>query len=330
MTTASDLTPVRRLFLLCGPPKTGSSAVQYFFWTHRGLLLESFGILYPDLVSGPGDPRHLFLQEELIRDLGFRGLRHSLAEAARTDAHTLVLASEGLVNQSVLFDQALAQEFLRLTRDWQVDFVFVLRDRSEWLVSRYRQHVLNPRRPGSSHPIERLHGTGLPFRTWVQDSELHAQMDPEALRIRFTSVFGPCGIRFIEYGPNVVKKILATLGLETNELPVDGLPRVNMAPPDPFVEVLRRINALPHWLRLEAAAGTAVRSATVSNHIALANSRQSHRIPLLLLVVALGGMKWSPNPPLNVTPESFDHARRRVAKAAWQIARSSSNPSRPG
>lgn len=330
MTTASDLTPLRRLFLLCGPPKTGSSAVQYVFWTHRGRLLESFGILYPDLVSGPGDPRHLFLQEELTRDLGFRGLRYSLAEAARTDAHTLVLASEGLVNQSVLFDQALAQEFLRLTRGWQVDFVFVLRERSEWLVSRYRQHVLNPRRPGSSHPIERLFGTGLPFRTWVHDGELHAQMDPEALRTRFTSVFGPCGIRFIEYGPNVVKEILATIGLETNELPVDGLPRVNVAPPDPYVEVLRRINALPHWLRLEAAAGTAVRSVTASNHIGLANRRQSHRIPLLLLVVALGGMKWSPNPPLNVTPESFDQARRRVAKAAWQIAISSSSPSRPG
>jgi hypothetical protein len=206
----------------------------------------------------------------------------------------------------------------------------VLRDRSEWLVSRYRQHVLNGRQPHSSHPLERLYGTGLPFRAWVHDSELRAQMDPEALRTRFTSAFGPCGIRFIEYGPNVVTDVLATLGLVMNELPVDGVPRVNRAPPDPFVEVLRRINALPHWLRLEGAAGTAVRSATASNNIGLASRRQAGRIPLLLLVAALGKMKWSPNLPLNFTPESFDYARRRVAKAAWELARSGNSQSRPG
>lgn len=159
---------MRRLLLLCGPPKTGTSAVQYFLWTHRGRLLDDFGILYPDLVNGPSDPRHLFLQQELTRDLGFRGLRHSLEEAARTNAHTVVLASEGLTNQSLLFDQALGQEFVNLTRDWHVEFVFVLRDTSEWLVSRYRQHVLNGRQPHSSHPLERLYGTGLPFDTWVR------------------------------------------------------------------------------------------------------------------------------------------------------------------
>jgi hypothetical protein len=304
--------------------------VQYFLWTHRRRLLEDFGILYPDLVSGPHDPRHLFLQEELVKDLGFRGLRHSLGEAARSNAHAVVLASEGLVNQSLLFDEALAQEFVGLTRDWSVEFVFVVRDKSEWLISRYRQHVLNRSQPSSSHPLERLYGTGLPFTSWVHSSELHAQMDPEALRIRFTSTFGPCPIRFIGYSPEVVKDVLAILGLAGNEFPVDDLPLINLTPPDPYIEVLRRINAQPRWLRLEAAAGTAVRFATESTNIGLGGRRESNRVAFLLLLATLGKMKWSPNPPLNVTPESFDHARRRVAKAAWQIARSTKGPSRTG
>lgn len=310
---------MKRLFLHCGPPKTGTSAIQTVFWLHRDRLLSEFGILYPQSVEDPRQPKHVFLQRELIHDLEFQGLRRTLEEAERTHAHTVVISSEGLTSQSYLFDRSRTLEFRNLTRDWHVEFIFVTREKAVWLTSRYRQHILNPPQPRSARRMEGLHGTGLPFDAWVRISDGYNLIDDEEIRARFQSFFGQVPMTFIRYGPNVVNDVLAAVGVD-EDIGADEAPYINTAPPDAYVEVLRRINSLPNRLRLNDAARAAIRCAVGSNHLQLAQRREPGRASLILLAATLRILKWSPNPILDVTPRSFDKARSSVAKAALKMA----------
>jgi hypothetical protein len=310
---------VKRLIMHCGLPKTGTSAVQALFWLNRALWLRKFGVLYPELIKSPREPRHVFLQEELIRDLKFEGLRGALEEADRTHARTVVISSEGLSGQSFLFDRSRASEFLELTRDWKKEFLFVTREKTSWLTSRYRQHIVNPPQPLSSRSLEQLHATGLPFKDWVRNCEIHNQSDPDIMRLRFQSLFGQIPTKFISYGPTVVRDVLAAVGVD-EDIEADDLPYINTMPPDAYVEVLRRINCLPCGRRLNNAAAAAIRSAVGTNNVQLAQRPEPGRGSLLLLAATVCTLKWSPNPPLDVTLLGFKDARFRVAKAALRMA----------
>jgi hypothetical protein len=144
MAQAAEASPMRRLFLHVGPPKTGTTAVQQLL-----LNRPELGVIYPRVGLWADGAHHNLAfnffgdaaRPELVRaDSGAQ-----LDEvAALTEGHgqDLLISSESLVSQDV---GALIRALLeRLGGGWEAEILFTCREHYDWAASLYNQSVKDP------------------------------------------------------------------------------------------------------------------------------------------------------------------------------------------
>lgn len=303
----------RRLVIHAGPPKTATSAIQTLMWSNRERLRDS-GILYPENISSADDPRHLFLQRSMKAGRISPAMKAVIAEAERLRCHTIVLSSEGIAQQLCTMKKDAGAEFIRSVEGWAVEFVFVLREIGAAKRSLYRQHTVNPPRLLSTNPLERLHANGRSFARWERCSEINRMLDPDVFEARINDLFPGSKVSFIEYGGSVVSGFLALLDL--SGLPRNGeADRRNVMPDDDYIEVLRRVNAMPFGGLLNGSARAAIARCTGSKHLTISRARWGGKAGLRVLHFLLGRLRHSPNPPFTVGQDQFDAARLRMRAA---------------
>jgi hypothetical protein len=303
----------RRLLIHAGPPKTATSAIQNLLWVNRASLRDE-GILYPDRVASPRDPRHMFVQQEMAAGRISPVMKEVIAEADRLCCHSIVLSSEGIAKQLCTLEKHVGAEFMRSVEGWDVEFVFVLREINAAKISLFRQHIVNPPKPLSANPLERLHATGRSFRKWERCPEIDNMLNPDVFRSRINDIFEGSKVSLLDYDNSVVSSFCALLAC--SDLPVKaGADRRNVMPPDEYIEVLRRVNALPFGWLLNESARASIARCTDSKHLTVSRARWGGRFALRLLHAVLGRLRYYPPPPLDITGEQFDAARIGMQRA---------------
>lgn len=223
-----------KLYLHCGLPKTGSTALQSWFWHHRAAL-DRAGLVYPKdpkVVEG----KHGYLIAELRRNTRLPKLARALRGV--TVGRDVLLSNEGLSNHFDDFAPAALQTFRALTADYEVNLILLRRPQAAWIRSYYRQAVLNPANGASP-----LWGTDLSFELFAQHERVQRLADIDGLAQDLQHGFGARHVHRIEFGgQDLLRRVLTALGRPG--LATTTLERTNESVPDWAIEVLRHINGV--------------------------------------------------------------------------------------
>jgi hypothetical protein len=229
----------RKLLLHAGLPKTGSSALQQWCFVNREKL-QTHGFRYLDVFEEEIVPKHQYAVAEL-RAGDFPLTARQLALAGE---ESLILSSEGFMNQFSFFDPAHLASFRHLLSPFDVSLVIVRREKEPWLRSYYKQCVVNPA-TGSA-----LNATSLPFdefRLLDRPHFIHSLAESPDI---MAEAFGAVETHALRYEDDWFGHWKAILGLNAGEYP--DLPYSNISIPDQGVEFIRYLN--------RAAASPAVRN----------------------------------------------------------------------
>ncbi len=257
---------MRKLIIHAGPPKTGSTAIQYCLARNRDQL-QKLGLLYPRAGCPWVRPRfgHHLLVWAFTGDRGTRSggsWRNLLREIQASPAETVVLSSEGF---SLLQDEHVAKvrDYLREFDD--VEVVVYLRDQLKFMISLYKQRI-------------KADGCALSFIEFAEETLWRA--DYQALIERWGGAFGEDVITVRVYDkikrpPGVVGDFISLLKPEVASLASDPSCCVtaNVAQPNRNLVVMHKLNrraaacgSLNPWRYALTAARYAVR-ARVGNSV---------------------------------------------------------------
>ncbi len=138
-----------KLFLHIGLPKTGSTAIQRFFYLNQEKLQEN-GILYPRTgrdTSKEYGPNHQELVNSLIDKDQYKVLdlfdRIDFENEA-TLCNCIFLSHEGMTNHFYDFDEFFCTIMQHLSKRYELNIVLGTRSLEEFFFAYYKQNILNP------------------------------------------------------------------------------------------------------------------------------------------------------------------------------------------
>ena len=208
----------RRLILHGGTPKTGTSALQWCLDANRGVLAER-GFWYPR-PSSRREPKHQELIGALLAaDEGrFAGCIESALREMPSDAHTVILSTEGIFNHWWDFPPA-AKGMLRGLAD-QFDFELCVwfRDPESFAAALYAQYLRNPRTDDSPD----VYGRDIDFDEAMRDAWFRRHLDYLGFYYETQALFGAERVRAFLFGGDTVRAFTdqyATGALSRADLP---------------------------------------------------------------------------------------------------------------
>jgi len=225
------MTQNKELIIHIGVHKTGSTAIQHFFWRHDEALRER-GVLYPR-AGRPADPQVHFGHHDVpwaltgSREAPAGTVEELRQEIAASPFQTVVISSEEFDR---LDDRAVAA--LREALPWPARIVFYYRRQSAILQGAYGTQVI-------------AYGDLQPIDDYARDANL--ALDFTALAQRWAAAFGREAIVALPYrrelfpGGNIVPHFLAATGLEDLPVPEDETFDYNPSLPWYAVETIQRL-----------------------------------------------------------------------------------------
>lgn len=138
-----------KLFLHIGLPKTGTTAIQRFFYLNQVKLQEN-GILYPRTgrdISKDYGPNHQELVNLLIDKNQYKILdffdRVDIENEA-TLCNGLFISHEGMTNHFYDFDEIFCIIMNELSKRYELNIVLGTRSLENFFFAYYKQNILNP------------------------------------------------------------------------------------------------------------------------------------------------------------------------------------------
>jgi len=238
---------MKRLLIHVGLPKTGTTAMQRWCYTHRSEL-ESSGVFYPEQIADPVNPNHHFLVSGLSRNELDRDLPAVLAH----EAQTVYLSAEGL---SILVDNfppdALSR-FRELCAGRTVEVLVFFRNPEDWIVSYWKQYLVNPQDgpsrdrwvvPGTAAGAPRSRDVGaLTLSEFSLQPRVQELLDRTATMDRLGSAFGAQSVIEAQYEEGWANVLGPILGIQIGGEAQARRARVSMS--DELADLVRRINGL--------------------------------------------------------------------------------------
>lgn len=192
-----------RWFLHSGTPKTGTSAIQRTFWQNRARMLEH-GVLYPGMVASSADPRHQVLIPAL-RDGDASALVRiveRVVDELDECTDTVVMSAEGIAYQWPRIATISSMLLRTLASVTELHFLVALRPRSQFLLSQYKQALVNP-------PTEPEFGRSFTLAEFSTLPHVRQALDYGWLVRQMTSVVGPDRVVVLPYHGGIVKDVAA-------------------------------------------------------------------------------------------------------------------------
>ncbi len=218
-----------------GLPKCASSSLQTFFWSHR-TWFRSQGLVYPDAVQAPSNPKHQWLVNGLLRP----DFNPTVLDTLRGQAPRLLVSTEGLSTHFDAFAPASVQRTRQFFRNRGAIAFLVYRPPAAFLRSYYAQCVLNPR----THP---LYATTLTLTAFAQQPLVRRFLDWRRLAADMRGAWNLQQMVEISLDDHLLENVAHCLGVR---LPDDApLTTENQRPEGHVVEMIRQVNHLPDPLR---------------------------------------------------------------------------------
>lgn len=212
-----------RAILHFGPPKTATSALQA--WCHaNAAALADQGVRYAT-VDSAHDPKHQWLVPAL-RSGDFGRLADEIGRSRDAGARLLVLSCEGMAVHRMSVPAAHWQRFRDTMDQVESTLFLVRRDPESWLASLWKQHVINPVRPGARLQV-------VAPGDFARMGGVRAMMDLPALAQDLRQRSG-AGAAVVADMPVMLDDFRALLGLSADAALRD-LPRANEALPDALI-----------------------------------------------------------------------------------------------
>ncbi len=232
MTTAAK----RKLYLHIGPPKTGTSALQFFLYENREKLRAS-GIVYPaNQVLSPQDPRHQFFFTAIrhAKSDRFEASMKALESELDHHIHTVILSSEGFYHHIHEFIEQSWMFIRKLANTYSMRIIVYLRPQYEYIESLYRQYMQNPR------GINAEFGSGMTIHELMERPRIMQNFDYHESLMKWASVVGEDRIIVRRYPKNVVADFLSVLNIKIKQQ--EPCQRRNVSLCREMAELLRCIN----------------------------------------------------------------------------------------
>ncbi|MDF2798281.1 MAG: hypothetical protein K0R85_1025 [Devosia sp.] len=229
----------RKFFLHTGASKTGTTALQEICVQNHQRLLDG-GVWYP-LLDGGNEYKQQWLTEVFLTGnrAAFELYLQRMEAACPVECHTIFLSSEGLSYHFQRFPAKGHQLFKEFIRLFNPHCLFVTRPRDEFLVSLYKQAIINPRMA-----IAREYATDDTFEQWSARPYMRNLSSPKFLPERFQAYFGSDRYTELGYTQDITKRLLTiVLG---SEAPVDWEPasRANVSLSTAEAELVRLLNGV--------------------------------------------------------------------------------------
>ena len=228
----------RRLILHGGTPKTGTSALQWCLDANRSVLAER-GFWYPP-PSNRREPKHQELIAALMAadEARLGGYIDSALEEMPSDAHTVVLSTEGIFNHWWDFTPA-AKGLLRGLAD-QFDFELCVwfRDPESFAAALYAQYLRNP----STEDSPDVYGRDIDFSEAMRDAWFRRHLDYLGFYYEARALFGTERVRAFPFQGDTVRTFMEQYG--TGALSRGDLPR-NASMRESGIRMMRIANRFP-------------------------------------------------------------------------------------
>ncbi len=154
----------KRIVIHAGLPKTGTSALQGLLFSSMELLRKN-GILYPDLFDSRNAPYHRFFIRELRDNGAMPQFRAIVKIVEQNDIHTIVISIEGITAHIGSIRTNVSRVLEDICTHWDIQIVSVLRAPEPWLISMYKQCVINPPVKRNASLLETQYATDLTHRS---------------------------------------------------------------------------------------------------------------------------------------------------------------------
>lgn len=223
----------KKIVLHIGLPKTGSTALQQAIYERREDLLRQ-GVLYPANIHRADDPKHNFLLELARKDQGY-----DLAlEPGYKKAQRIVLSNEALSNDLYLHGMERNLKFAeKLKIHGELEVCMVLRRKSDWLRSYYKQAVINQPVKGKPH-----YQNTLTIQAFQEIEAVRQLLDYESLIQDVCAGFN-APVRVMRYEDATVSQVVEyCTGVPAKTALVRR--KHNESVPDAVVEIMRQLNAM--------------------------------------------------------------------------------------
>ena len=208
----------RRLILHGGTPKTGTSALQWCLDANREVLAKR-GFWYPP-PSNQREPKHQELIGALISadEARFAGCIDSALSEMPSDAHTVILSTEGIFNHWWDFSP-VAKRMLRSLAD-QFDFELSIwfREPESFAAALYAQYLRNP----STDDSPDVYGRDIGFSEAMGDAWFRRHLDYLGFYYEAQALFGAERVRAFLFGGDTVRTFMEQY--ETGDLSRANLP----------------------------------------------------------------------------------------------------------
>lgn len=138
------------LFLHIGLPKTGTTAVQNYFYQNQNIL-EDYGILYPKtgrITTKKYGPNHqelialLFEKDPSKWDDFFNRL--DIEKNRIPNCKNIFLSHEGMTNHFYDFSEFFCNSLKVLSKRYQLNIILGIRKLDDFFFSYYKQNIINP------------------------------------------------------------------------------------------------------------------------------------------------------------------------------------------
>jgi hypothetical protein len=193
-----------QLYVHIGPFKTGTTAIQEYFWAHRGTYRDN-GLLYPrtGIARDPWGHRHLHLAWAFRPEIWAR----LAAEMEQSDCDTILLSSERFSQRWAVLDAAA-----EIIRPYRPRMVIFIRNERELVRSMYLQVVKGSFQTGRVAPATDVSS----FAAWWEANK--ARFVYGRMIERWARTYGSDSIEVVPYsgrGPNdSISSMCRILGVE--------------------------------------------------------------------------------------------------------------------
>lgn len=224
----------RNLFLHVGLPKTGTTALQKWFFDNHDVLAAR-GVSYP-LVPEMQN----YKQGYIVQDLAWKPDISRIEQAIDTyPTGDLLFSNEGLSNHVYDFRKENLELFHALTQPFRIVLIVVEREPETWLRSYYRQAVLNPYNPKTK--ASSVWGTDKTLEGIRSHIRIRRLLDLPRLVDKMTAALHAAEVIRLRYEtPDLLGETLAAMGL--TDLPDAKLERINESVPNWVISFMRHIN----------------------------------------------------------------------------------------
>jgi hypothetical protein len=306
----------KRIVIHAGLPKTGTSALQELLFSSMELLRKN-GILYPDTVDSRNVPYHRFFIRELRDNGAMPQYRAIVKTAEKNDIHTIVISIEGITAHIDSIRANVSKVLQDICTHWDIQIVSVLRAPEPWLLSMYKQCIINQPVKRNASLLETQYATNLTHREFSKREDVRSICDRNVITKRLVEIFPKAELVFLEYGENIISAFIELIAA-TNIVSANKAAFINMSLPAAYLEIIRRMNGVSNLTASKKIVKEVISKIVDHNNVQISNYDGAtsktilERILALYLAVRLTLISYEANPPIMTDSKVFGQTKNRV------------------